>query len=332
MKVQAMVKNMRLADIYKNLRHDLQVVEKELSRSVGSNHAELNRSSAHLLEAGGKRLRPVFTLLAGQFGEYDVERLKQVAVPLELIHMSSLVHDDVIDDARTRRGRPTVKAKWDNRVAMYTGDYLFARALTIATQLKDVRVHHVLSRSIQEMCKGEIEQIRDFYQPNQGLIRYLQRIKRKTALLMAVSCQLGAMVAAADQAVVRRLRLYGYYVGMAFQITDDVLDLTGDEKELGKPAGSDLRQGNLTLPVIYLLHHGSKQDKRRLSDYLSSRGTNPDTEDVLERIRRSQGIPYAEAISRRYLEKALRCLEQLPSGQARDSLHLIAQFVGKRSY
>lgn len=340
---------MKLADIYKSLRQDLRVVEQELSNSVRSDHTELNRSSAHLLEAGGKRLRPVFTLLAGQFGYYDIERLKKVAVPLELIHMSSLVHDDVIDDAQTRRGRPTVKSKWDSRVAMYTGDYLFARALSIATQVEDPRIHQVLSRSIQEMCKGEIEQIRDFYNPDQGLIRYLQRIKRKTALLMAVSCQLGAMVASADEAVVRRLRLYGYYVGMAFQITDDVLDLIGDEKELGKPAGSDLRQGNITLPVIYLLHYGSEEDRRRLRDYLSRRRTDVGSEDVLpgqqleealsigiedvlERVRHSGGIPYAEEMSRRYLDKALVCLEGLPSGQARDSLLFIARFVGKRSY
>lgn len=323
---------MKLVDIYKNLRQDLQVVERELSRSVHSNNPELDRSSAHLLEAGGKRIRPVFTLLAGQFGDYDMERLKKVAVPLEMIHMASLVHDDVIDDSETRRGRSTVKAEWDNRVAMYTGDYLFARALTIAAQVTDPRVHQVLSRSIREMSRGEIEQIREFYNPDQGLIGYLRRIKRKTALLMAVSCQVGAMVATAEDAVVRRLRLYGYYVGMAFQITDDVLDLTGDEKELGKPAGSDLRQGNVTLPVIYLLHHGSQEDIEGIRSYLATRGEGAEIEDILHRVRRSDGISYANEVSRRYLDKALQCLEGLPAGPARESLHVIAQFIGKRSY
>ncbi|PTM58680.1 heptaprenyl diphosphate synthase component II [Desmospora activa] len=323
---------MKLVDIYKNLRQDLRVVERELSRSVRSNHTELDRSAAHLLEAGGKRIRPVFTLLAGQFGDYDMDRLQKVAVPLEIIHMASLVHDDVIDNSETRRGRTTVKAEWDNRVAMYTGDFLFARALSIASQLDDPRVHQVLSRSIREMCRGEIEQIREFYNPDQDLICYLRRIKRKTALLMAVSCQVGAMVASAEEAVVRRLRLYGYYVGMAFQITDDVLDLTGDEKELGKPAGSDLRQGNVTLPVIYLLHHGSQDDVRRIRDYLAARGEGVGIADVLERVRRSDGIAYANAVSRRYLDKALQCLEGLPPGEARHSLHIIAQFIGKRSY
>lgn len=326
------VNGMKLADIYNNLRQDLREIERELEESIQTEHPDLNRSAVHLLEAGGKRMRPVFVLLSGKFGRYDVDRLKQVAVPLELIHMATLVHDDVIDDAATRRGRPTVKAKWDNRVAMYTGDYILGRSLTIVSQIDNPEAHRVLSRAIYQMCRGEIEQIRDFFKTEPSLIRYLHRIKRKTALLMAVSCELGALVSGATASDVRRLRLYGYFVGMAFQITDDILDLTGDEQTLGKPAGSDLRQGNITLPVMHLLKQGPEEDREKILQYLHSGGEAGSLPDILQRVRSSEGIAYAEGLARRYLDKALEMLTELPMGEARDSLGLIAEFVGRRSY
>lgn len=323
---------MKLQDIYRNYRRDLRLIEKELGKSIRTEHRQLNQSAAHLLDAGGKRMRPVFVLLAGKFGDYDIQRLKNVAVPLELIHMASIVHDDVIDDAATRRGKQTVKAKWDNRIAMYTGDYIFARALTIASRIGNPEVHRVLARSVMEMCQGEIEQIRDFFDENQSLIRYLQRIKKKTALLMSVSCQLGGLVSEASPEHVRRLRLYGYYVGMAFQITDDVLDIVGDEKVLGKPSGSDLRQGNVTLPVIYVLQRGSEADRRQILEYLRTKGQRDSIGDILQGIRTSDGIDYAYGLADRYLEKAYAVLTRLPEGKARDSLQLIAEFVGRRNY
>ncbi|SDW58936.1 heptaprenyl diphosphate synthase [Marininema mesophilum] len=323
---------MKLSDIYKNLRKDLRLVERELGESVQSEYDPLKHSSVHLLEAGGKRMRPVFVLLAGKFGEYDIQRLKYAAVPLELIHMATLVHDDVIDDAATRRGQETVKAKWDNRVAMYTGDYIFARALTIAATIENPKVHQVLSKGIMQMCLGEIEQIKDFNNHQQTVLTYLHRIKRKTALLMAISCQLGGLVSGADTETVRRLRLYGYFVGMAFQITDDVLDLVGDEKELGKPAGSDLRQGNVTLPVIYMLKNGSNEDREEIIRYLKDGDERGPLDEILTRVRQSEGIAWSQTLAERYLNKALAILEGLPKGEARSSLRLIAEFVGGRSF
>lgn len=323
---------MRLQEIYESLAHDLEAIENMLALSVRSDQTTLNKSASHLLKAGGKRIRPVFVLLAGQFGSYDIERLKKVAVPLELIHMATLVHDDVIDDAQTRRGHPTVKAEWDNRIAMYTGDFIFARSLTIASEIEDSRVHRALSESIVQICEGEIEQIRFFYNWRQSLLDYLQRIRRKTALLMAVSCELGGLVSKADTHIVRSLRMFGYYVGMAFQLTDDVLDLIGDEKVLGKPAGSDLRQGNVTLPVIYALQKAQKPERELIINYLESRGTSVSVEEVIQAVQNSQGIFYAMHLADRYLAKAIQELDHLPANEARESLRMIAHFVGRRSY
>lgn len=184
---------MKLLDIYNKMRTEIASIEAVMEHAVRSEHATLTEASMHLLKAGGKRIRPIFVLLSGKFGKGDQSRLIQVAASLELIHMASLVHDDVIDDAATRRGKPTVKAKWDNRVAMYTGDYIFAKALKLASQIPNPKIHQILSRALVQMSIGEMEQIRLFYEPGQSIRDYLLRIRRKTALLIAVSCQIGAL-------------------------------------------------------------------------------------------------------------------------------------------
>lgn len=202
-------------------------------------------------------------MLAGKFGNYDINIIKNVAVALELLHSATLVHDDVIDDAQIRRGKPTIKAKWDNRIAMYTGDYILARSLELMTKIENPLAHKILSHTIVEVCIGEIEQIKDKYRFNQNLRDYFRRIKRKTALLIAASCQLGAIAAGVDEEIHKKLFRFGYFVGMSFQITDDVLDFTGTEKELGKPAGGDLLQGNITLPVLFAMKDENIRKKSR---------------------------------------------------------------------
>ena len=318
---------MKLADIFFPFRADLNKIERELDRAIDTAEPVLQKTASHLLKAGGKRIRPVFVLLGGKFGTYNIEKLKYVAVPLELIHMASLVHDDVIDDAELRRGKPTVKAKWDNRIAMYTGDYIFARALMIATELSDPRIHRILSRAIVEMTIGEIEQIRDFNNWDQNLRHYLRRIKRKTALLIAVSCQLGAIASGASESVVRSLYLYGYNVGMAFQITDDILDFTGDEKTLGKPAGSDLRQGNITLPALYM--HQRSADAEEFQRLVAD---SSQTETVIDLVRNGEGLTFTRKLAERYLNRALEALDGLPAGRDRDALCKIARFIGERKF
>ncbi|MDU5140572.1 MAG: heptaprenyl diphosphate synthase component II [Paenibacillus dendritiformis] len=324
---------MKLWDIYATMKQDVSYIEEQLERSIANDHRTLNDASLQLLKAGGKRIRPVFVLLAGKFGTYDLERLKYVAVPLELIHMASLVHDDVIDDADTRRGQLTVKAKWDNRVAMYTGDYIYGQALVLATELQDPQIHRILSKAMVQMCIGEMEQIRDFFNTSQSERQYLLRIRRKTALLIAISCQLGAIAAGASAAIGRQLYRFGYNVGMAFQIRDDVLDLTGTEAQLGKPPGNDIRQGNLTLPVIYALEEaGLRQALLRDIERIRRMNGNTDVSSILHMIRESSGIRRAEQLAERYIKKAVHALEQLPDIRARKNLRDIAYFIANRSH
>ncbi|MFY0543060.1 polyprenyl synthetase family protein [Brevibacillus sp. H7] len=321
---------MNLVDIYFQLKNDVQYIENELEKSIDTRTLELYLSSTHLLKAGGKRIRPVFVLLGGKWGEYDVTRLKHVAVPLELIHMATLVHDDVVDNADKRRGKDTVRAKWDNRVAMYTGDYLLARALVIATELPDPQLHRILSKAIVEMCRGEIEQVRDLHNWQQDFRTYLRRIKRKTALLIAISCQLGAVASGAKPELVRKMFQYGYNVGMAFQITDDILDFTGTEKQLGKPAGSDLRQGNITLPAFYTAHFGKARD--RFQNWLAQGTFWDHVDEAIQLVRADEGIGYSHALAQRYIDRAKSALADLPDNQTKKSLLEIANFIVDRKF
>ncbi|WP_256757292.1 polyprenyl synthetase family protein [Cohnella sp. WQ 127256] len=324
---------MKLMQLYAAMKSDLQAIENDMAQTVTSEMPILSETSLHLLKAGGKRIRPVFVLLSGKFGTYSLETLKRVAVPLELIHMASLVHDDVIDDAETRRGQLTVKSKWDNRIAMYTGDYIYAKALMVVTKLEKPRIHQILSGAMVQMCIGEMEQIRDFFNVDQSIRNYLRRIRRKTALLIAISCELGAKATDAPDRVSHALYRFGYNVGMAFQITDDLLDLCGTEKAIGKPPGSDLRQGNITLPVIYALQDESIREPllKEIALIRDSEGI-ANSSAAVKLVRSNEGIKTAEKLADRYIAKALKTLELLPDIAAKRNLADIARFVAKRSY
>jgi len=320
---------MNLVDIYKELKADLETIEDELHKAIQTPHSLMEETSAHLLKAGGKRIRPVFVLLGGKQGTYHLGKLTHVAVALELIHMATLVHDDVIDDADTRRGIQTVKAKWDNKMAMYTGDYILAKALQCITQIEDPRLHQVLSKAIVEMTLGEIEQIKALYQWEQSLRMYLKRIKRKTALLMAVSCQLGGIACQASESDLKALFQYGYNVGMAFQITDDILDFVATEKQLGKPAGSDLLQGNITLPVLAAIKvPGVLQTIQ--AEFMEH--AVPNMEKIIELVKSNGGISYSQQLAKKYLDKARECAQSLSEPKSKETLILIANFIEHRNF
>lgn len=324
------MEKVKLKLLYSDLKPELDMIEKELEQAVDSESLLLNDASLHLLQAGGKRIRPVFVLLAGKFGNYNIDVMKQVAVPLELIHMASLVHDDVIDDSEVRRGKPTVKAEWNNSVAMYTGDFILARALEYISEIDSPKLHHILSKTMIEVCRGEIIQIEDKYKLDQNLRDYLRRIKRKTALLISSSCELGALVSGTDEKTAAHLRRFGYFIGMSFQIIDDILDFTSTDEELGKPAGSDFIQGNITLPI--LCARKNPEVYSLLKNNLGKELTEPERLHIVKTVRDSTAIDEAKAISERYLQKALEELAYLPKGNANKTMRKIAFFIGKRKF
>jgi heptaprenyl diphosphate synthase len=318
-------------DIFNPISTELELVEQELTTSIDTQIPVLDQASTHLIKAGGKRLRPAFTLLAAKLFNNSVQHAIPLAVALELIHMASLVHDDVIDNSELRRGQPTVKSKWGNRLSIYTGNYILARSLCLVAPYQRSDILDVLADTSMRICEGEIKQMLSCYNIHQGLKDYLRRIERKTALLISVSCQLGAMISPATEAQVLALKRYGYHLGMAFQITDDILDFVADEEILGKPVGSDIRQGVITLPAIYALKCGSQREQ--LGKLLSS----PDlclsrAEEIVDLINESDGIDYAYYISNRFAEKARQQLDFLPDMLGKNSLYEIADFISGREY
>ncbi|WP_243290066.1 heptaprenyl diphosphate synthase component II [Bacillus sp. FJAT-47783] len=320
---------MKFKALYSFLEQDLDIVERELEKSVQSNDPLLRDAGLHLLQAGGKRIRPVFVLLSAMFGQYDIQKIKHIAVALELIHMASLVHDDVIDDAELRRGKATIKSKWDNQVAMYTGDYLFARSLQVITEIDKPLAHQLLAKTIVEVALGEIEQIKDKYNFDQTYRTYLRRIKRKTALLIATSCQVGAVSADVKEDWHTRLFWFGYYVGLSYQIIDDVLDFTSTKEQLGKPVGSDLLQGNVTLPVLIAMEDESlKQKIIQVNEHTTEEEMKP----IIEEIIKSGAVEKSISISNRYLEKSLNMLSPLPRSRMKSALVNIAKYIGKRKF
>ncbi|WP_404452849.1 heptaprenyl diphosphate synthase component II [Virgibacillus necropolis] len=321
---------MKIAKTYNYLKKDLDYIEKAVDEIIQADHPVLREASTHLLKAGGKRIRPVFVLLGGQFGNYDIERMNIVATSIELIHMASLVHDDVIDDAEIRRGEPTIKEQYDNRVAMYTGDYLLARSLEIITTLKEKQAHQTLAKTIVEVCIGEIEQIKDKHVWDQSIRTYLRRIRRKTALLIATSCKLGAIVAGVNEKDANRLFKYGYYIGMSYQIIDDILDFTSSEKELGKPAGNDLLQGNITLPVLYAMEYPSFNTLVRNTFKGSEPVADEQMHQLIRLLKQTDAIERSYQLSDMYLQKALHTLDMLPDNRGKQSLNGIATYIGRR--
>jgi heptaprenyl diphosphate synthase len=320
---------MKLKMMYSFLNSDINVIEEALESAIQAQSPLLRQASLHLLQAGGKRLRPVFVLLSGKFGEYDIGKMKDVAVSLELIHMASLVHDDVIDDAELRRGQLTIKAKWDNRIAMYTGDYIFARALELMANIDKPFAHQILSNTLVELCIGEIEQIRDKYNFDQNLRSYLRRIKRKTAILIAVSCQLGAIAANVEEELHEKLYKIGYYIGMSYQIIDDVLDFSGTEQELGKPAGGDLLQGNITLPALFAIENKEIYDK---ISAVSERTSPQQIKEMITLIKNSGAIERSLKVSDHYLQKALQLIDELPQNRSKRAFRDLVKVIGKRRF
>lgn len=319
-------------EIFDEIKNDLQLVEEELGRFVQHPDPLLNETSSHLLNAGGKRLRPAFALLSAKFYNYDINKLLPLAMALELIHMASLVHDDVVDCALTRRGRPTVRANWGNRISMHTGDLLFGKSLLLIAKYQDTPlVAKVLSKTSVKMSEGEIEQIASAFKSDQSIKDYWYRIDRKTAMLIADSCQLGAVVCGAPKEIYMPLKRYGHRIGIAFQIIDDILDMVADQKELGKPIGGDLRQGIVTLPVIYALRHSP--DKKRLVELVEKRDkTEAEINEAIDIVTNCGGIDYSNKVVDTYINKAKKELNKLPNASVKQTLALIADFVRYRRF
>ena len=291
---------------WRHIANDMAVLERELPRTITTSDPTVAEAARMIFAAGGKRLRPAFAFLCGRLNGCKGEDMLPLALALELMHTASLIHDDIIDGAQLRRGVPTVNACYGNKIAVHTGNYLVARALSLVNGYGDRRLIEALNNIVDEMVQGEFQQQLLAWNTKQHLKQYLYRTQRKTALLLAVSCETGAYAANLSDANVSLLRRYGYYLGMAFQITDDILDLTGVEETIGKPVGSDIKQGNFTLPVLYALQGPYR--KELLPWLRSSKTVATHLKEIIACIQKSGGLVQSQALAERYVAKALQQL------------------------
>lgn len=318
--------------IYAPVRAGLAQVEAKLlalSESAIREIPELAPLLNHVLSHGGKRVRPALTLLAANFFPLDAEKPVNMATGVELLHLATLIHDDTVDDAALRRGSASVSGRWGKQVAVLFGDYLFAASATLVCDTGNLRVVRRFAETIMELASGEIIEYFNTFNPQQAIDRYYDRIYRKTASLFCTAAETGAALSGAAEEQVQALRDYGYNIGMAFQIVDDLLDLQGEERELGKPVGNDLLQGVLTLPTILLL------ERYPADNPIPTLFQNPQQDGnlrrALELIHNSTIIPDCFAIVRDYCDRANGALALLPPGACRDSLAALADYVRERS-
>jgi geranylgeranyl pyrophosphate synthase len=311
------------------VRDDLDDVEARMRSCPEGHHPELVHAINHLLSSGGKRIRPAIALLAGGMLQADHERLVTLAAAIEMLHTATLVHDDLIDKSILRRGYPTLNSKWTTGATVLTGDYLFARAANLASQVQSIDLVSRFSSSLMTIVNGEITQL---FRTSSGSPRddYFRRIFAKTAALFEMAAEGPTMLNQTDDELVEALRIYGHNVGIAFQIVDDVLDFVGNQEQVGKPTASDLRQGLITLPTLCYFEANSK-DKDLVALMNNGQLAGKSIERLIESISSSGAIKQALKEARAFIDNAISQLARFPSSVEREALIEVAEYIVQRT-
>jgi geranylgeranyl pyrophosphate synthase len=321
------VGQMRLSDIYKSVQKDLKKVEQSLEEIADADFSLLAELLAYTLNTGGKRVRPALTLLSGKFYIYDTALLVPMAAAIELLHTATLVHDDIVDNSPVRRGKPTVSRAWGENRALLLGDYLFAKAGSLVASTGNLRAIKLFSQTLMTISAGELRQTSVTFDIAKDRAYYFAWIGAKTACLFSTSTESGAVLSQAPEEIIQTIRDYGHNLGMAFQIIDDVLDFIGEEDELGKPVGSDLREGTLTLPTILFLESYPEDE---LTKKVIARKDVEGVPQAVERIRNSQAIADCLKMASEFCDKACRAAAKLPDCSAKKSLIDVADYIVHR--
>ncbi len=315
---------MELKDIYAPVENDLDAVTAILKSIRNVDYAWLAEQLGHIVRGTGKIIRPALTLLSGKTFDYNLSYLMPMAVAVELMHTATLVHDDAIDKAATRRGQATVNAIWGDEIAILIGDYLFARAGEFSADTQTPRAIKLFSHTLGIISSGEINQFRCAYTTEQTREDYFRRIYGKTGSLFSLSTQSGAILGGGSEAEISIMKDYGDNLGIAFQIVDDILDFTSTPEKLGKPVGSDLRQGTLTLPAMMILELYPGDNPVR--NYFETRDEQY-TQQAVEHILNSSIIRDCYGVAAEYRDRACRGLASIPDSPSRHSLEMLGEYI-----
>jgi len=320
-------------EIFDLIHDDLERVEKEISLETVASVEVVTQIGQYLQESGGKRLRPSLLLLASKLIGDGGESAIHLGAVVEIIHAATLVHDDVIDDARTRRGRPSANAQWGNHTSVLAGDWLYMEAFQVALRERNFHVLALLIGLTQMMVEGELLQLERIGRIDVTEADCMELVDRKTACLFSVCAKLGALVSGADSQTEERLGDYAWNLGMAFQLVDDLLDFTSRETVLGKPVGNDLREGKVTLPLVYALEQASGEERRRVETILRDRNYNRvPFSQILAMVERYQGIARVKERAQAFTEKARAIIGEFPDSPYQRALYSVTELVTERDH
>jgi geranylgeranyl pyrophosphate synthase len=321
---------LEILSLLEPIRKELEVVEERLRQAVEVEQSRLEGVLRYVLDSGGKRIRPALVILASKSHNSDAtERVLPLAAAVELLHTATLVHDDLLDGSLMRRGNPTLNVDLSTGAVILVGDYLFARAADLAAETQSVPVVSLFAQTLMTICGGELKQAFGEGAWRRTKEDYFQSIFSKTASLFAASGESGALLSGAPPATVRALRDYGYNLGMAFQIVDDILDFTGDEEELGKPIGSDLRQGTITLPLLLFLEMHPEVDLLP-SIFEEQQGREAKIRTLVDMVRSSSAIGLAREEAQRFTAESKQAIDQLSPSEYRQVMLDLADYLLKR--
>jgi geranylgeranyl pyrophosphate synthase len=317
--------------LFSPVEKEIALVEEGIKAVADVEYPWLVELLGYIVNSGGKRVRPALTLLAGKISSSgNLDTLIPVATGVELLHTATLVHDDTIDLSHRRRGKPTAASIWGWGIATLAGDYLFSKAAELVSQANNVRADRLFARTLMALCTGELEESFSSFDPKQTRQNYFGRIGNKTASLFAMATESGGIVAETAEEAIKALSRYGYNLGMAFQIVDDVLDFTADEEKLGKPVASDLLQGHLTLPAILLKEQNP--DSNPIRDIFERKDSERNLKLAIEMICNSGIISECYRVAQGFITEACRSLDMFPESPYRSKLVELADYVVERQH
>ena len=315
---------------YPIIEKEIEAVKNMIAKNAKCKDKIIENSILELLNSGGKMLRPAFTIIASKFGDYNEERTRALSSVMEMFHMATLVHDDIIDEAKFRRGKETVQSKYGKNYAVYIGDYLFCLCFKIlATTSSIERGIEVDTTVMSRICMGEIDQLNSRFNKHVSVKDYLKRTSGKTAELFSLSFYIGAAESYCNKKTCRLFWNIGHNIGMAFQIIDDILDYTSTDEELGKQAGKDIKEGIYTLPLILAIKENPQDFEKLLNE---NECTNEEVAEIINTVKNNNGIDEAIKIAKKYTQKAFRDINKLPENEYKKILLEITEKLIKRRY
>lgn len=314
---------------YPEIQSELKSVVALIKKQAKCKDKKIENSILELLESGGKMLRPAFVLIGSKFGDGDTEKSVPTASVIEMLHMATLVHDDVVDDSKLRRGKETVQSKYGKDYAVYIGDYLFCGCFKVLATHSSLHALKMDSRAMTRICVGELDQLNSRFSSNLSIKSYLSRISGKTAELFSIALYLGAAEANADERVARELKNIGHNLGMAFQIIDDILDYEGSDESIKKSAANDLKQGIYTLPFIYAYRNNKNSLERYMGKEVYS---DEEVNEMIKIVKENHGIKKADELANKYMDKCFRGINRLPDNEYKVVLKEIVDWLLIRTY